>query len=77
MISCIYMYLSAVKKILVATFVFLLNMHEVFSPDGYDVCFMSFASDDPTNVQCWPQDPYFPFSSLVPHFSEVWKCGKV
>ena len=30
-----------------------------------------------TNVQCWPQDPYFPFSSLVPHFSEVWKCGKV
>ena len=30
-----------------------------------------------TNVQCWPQDPYFPFSYLVPHFSEVWKCGKV
>ena len=30
-----------------------------------------------TNVQCWPQDPYFPFSSLVPHFPEVWKCGKV
>ena len=30
-----------------------------------------------TNVQCWPQDAYFPFSSLVPHFSEVWKCGKV
>ena len=30
-----------------------------------------------TNVQRWPQDPYFPFSSLVPHFSEVWKCGKV
>ena len=30
-----------------------------------------------TNVQCWPQDPYFPFSSLVPHFSEVWKSGKV
>ena len=30
-----------------------------------------------TNVQRWPQDPYVPFSSLVPHFSEVWKCGKV
>ena len=28
-----------------------------------------------TNVQGWPQDPYFPFSFLVPHFSEVWKCG--
>ena len=30
-----------------------------------------------TNVQRWPQDPYFPFSSLVLHFSEVLKCGKV
>ena len=27
-----------------------------------------------TNVQRWPQDPYFPFSSSVLHFSEVWKC---
>ena len=35
------------------------------------------SSQNITNVQCWPQDPYFPFSSLVPHFSEVWKCGKV
>ena len=30
-----------------------------------------------TNVQRWPPDPYFAFSSLVPHFSEEWKCGKV
>ena len=28
-----------------------------------------------TNVQCWPQDAYFPVSSSVLHFSEVWKCG--
>ena len=34
-------------------------------------------AENTTNVQCWPQDPYFPFSSLVPHFSEVWKCGTV
>ena len=27
-----------------------------------------------TNVQHWPQDLYFPFSSLVLHFYEVWKC---
>ena len=26
------------------------------------------------NVQRWPQDPCFPFLSLVLHFSEVWKC---
>ena len=30
--------------------------------------------DGSTNVQRWPQDPYFPFSSLVLHFSGVWKC---
>ena len=27
-----------------------------------------------TNVQRWPQDPYFPFSPLVLYFSEVLKC---
>ena len=27
-----------------------------------------------TNVQRWPQDPYFHFSSLVLHLSDVWKC---
>ena len=51
MISCIYMYLSAVKKIPVATFVLLLNIHEIFSPDGYDVGFMSFASDDLVSIK--------------------------
>ena len=33
-----------------------------------------WSSGGSTNVQRWPQDPYFPFSSLVLHFSEVWKC---
>ena len=30
-----------------------------------------------TYVQRWPPDPYFAFSSLVPHFSVEWKCEKV
>ena len=53
-------------------------------PEGYsdslrwlDTVFQGQYLPSFTNVQCWPQDPYFPFSSLVPHFSEVWKCGKV
>ena len=33
-----------------------------------------FISRLATNVQRWPQDPYFPFSSFVLHLSEVWKC---
>ena len=29
-----------------------------------------------TNVQPWPQDPYFSDSFLVLHFFEVWKCER-
>ena len=36
--------------------------------------YYSFVGRSPTNVQRWPQDRYFPFSSLVLHLSEVWKC---
>ena len=36
--------------------------------------FPHFPSVLHTNLQRWPQDPYFPFSSLALHLSEVWKC---
>ena len=27
-------------------------------------------------MSSWPQYPYFPFSSLVLHFSKMWKCER-